>query len=102
MCRKAAIGARSFRDKMARQAPAGLLGIHVNMPATVPADVAKAINNGDPAPAGLSAVEKAAFDSLDDLLQQERRGYAAMMATRPQTAGLRAVGFAGRSGRLDV
>ena len=40
-------------DKMARQAPAGLLGIHVNMPATVPAEVAKALSNGDPAPSGL-------------------------------------------------
>lgn len=30
-------------DVMARQAPAGLLGIHVNMPATVPADVARAL-----------------------------------------------------------
>jgi len=28
---------------MDRQAPAGLLGIHVNMPATVPEDVAKAL-----------------------------------------------------------
>ena len=29
-------------DVMARQAPPGLLGIHVNMPATVPPDIAKA------------------------------------------------------------
>lgn len=40
-------------DAMGRQAPAGLLGIHVNMPATVPA-VAKTLQAGDPAPAGLS------------------------------------------------
>ena len=40
-------------DVMARQAPAGLLGIHVNMPATVPPEVAKALNDGDPAPSGL-------------------------------------------------
>lgn len=73
-------------DAMGRQAPAGLLGIHVNMPATVPADVAKALNNGEPAPAGLSAVEKAAFDSLNHLYKKGG-GYAAMMVTRPQTLG---------------
>ncbi len=71
---------------MARQAPAGLLGIHVNMPATVPADVAKALNNGDPAPAGLSDTEKAAFASLN-AFYKKRCGYPAMMVTRPQTVG---------------
>jgi pimeloyl-ACP methyl ester carboxylesterase len=71
---------------MARQAPAGLLGIHVNMPATVPADVARALNNGEPAPDGLTDVEKAAFDSLDELYRKGG-GYAAMMVTRPQTVG---------------
>ncbi len=71
---------------MARQAPSGLLGIHVNMPATVPADVAKALNNGEAAPTGLSTVEKAAFDSLNHLYKKGG-GYAAMMVTRPQTLG---------------
>jgi hypothetical protein len=47
-------------DVMARQAPKGLLGIHVNMPATVPPEIAKALTNGEPAPSGLSAEEKAA------------------------------------------
>ena len=73
-------------DKMASQKPAGLVGIHVNMPATVPPDVAKALNNGDPAPAGLSDVEKAAFASLNNLYTKGG-GYAAMMVTRPQTLG---------------
>jgi pimeloyl-ACP methyl ester carboxylesterase len=73
-------------DAMARQAPDGLLGIHVNMPATVPADVAKALKNGEPAPAGLSASEKAAFDSLNTLYTKGG-GYAALMVTRPQTLG---------------
>ena len=73
-------------DAMGRQAPSGLLGIHVNMPATVPADVAKALNNGEPAPAGLTAVEKAAFDSLN-FLYKKGGGYAGMMVTRPQTLG---------------
>lgn len=73
-------------DKMASQMPPGLLGIHVNMPATVPADVAKALNDGDPAPAGLSNQEKAAFASLNNLYTKGA-GYAAMMVTRPQTVG---------------
>jgi pimeloyl-ACP methyl ester carboxylesterase len=73
-------------DVMARQAPAGLLGIHVNMPATVPADVARALNNGDPAPAGLTEEEKAAFDSLDAFFKKNA-GYGVMMVTRPQTVG---------------
>src|SRR5260221_11904964 len=71
-------------DVMARQAPPGLLGIHVNMPATVPADVAKALTCGEPAPSGLS--EKAAFDQLD-ALYKKGSGYAAMMVTRPQPLG---------------
>lgn len=55
-------------------------------PATVPADVAKALSDGDPLPAGLSDKERAAFASLDDLYRKGA-GYAAMMATRPQTVG---------------
>ncbi len=50
---------------MARQAPPGLLGIHINLPATVPPEVAAALASGGPAPAGLSEKERAAFDSLD-------------------------------------
>ncbi len=71
---------------MARQAPAGLLGIHVNMPATVPEDVAQALRSGAAAPAGLTDVEKAAFAALESLYTKGG-GYAAMMVTRPQTVG---------------
>jgi pimeloyl-ACP methyl ester carboxylesterase len=73
-------------DAMGRQAPAGLLGIHVNMPATVPAEIALALKHGDPAPAGLPPVEKAAFESLNKLYTKGA-GYAALMVTRPQTVG---------------
>jgi pimeloyl-ACP methyl ester carboxylesterase len=73
-------------NAMARQKPQGLLGIHLNMPATVPADVAKVLQCGGPAPAGLSAKEKAAFNSLKNLYTKGG-GYAAIMVTRPQTIG---------------
>ena len=73
-------------DKMAARALPGLLGIHVNMPATVPADAAKAMNAGDPAPAGLSDKEKAAYDQLSTFFKKNG-AYGAMMTTRPQTVG---------------
>ena len=71
---------------MARQAPAGLLGIHINLPATIPPDVAAVLAGGGPAPAGLSEKERAAFNSLDTFNKKER-AYAVMMGTRPQTIG---------------
>jgi len=71
---------------MARQAPAGLLGIHINLPATIPPDVAAVLAGGGPAPAGLSEKERAVFDSLDTFNKKER-AYAVMMGTRPQTIG---------------
>ncbi|WP_087046540.1 epoxide hydrolase family protein [Caballeronia ptereochthonis] len=73
-------------DKMAAQKPPGLIGIHVNMPATVPPEVAKSLKAGDPPPPGLDAKETAAYKSLDNLYTRGG-GYAAMMVTRPQTIG---------------
>ena len=58
---------------MARQAPAGLLGIHINLPATVPPEVAAVLASGGPAPAGLSEKERAAFDALDHVRQDAAR-----------------------------
>lgn len=71
---------------MARQAPPGLLAIHVNMPAVVPPSIAKTLRNGDPMPPGLSEAEQAAFASLD-AFYRNAAGYAAIMSTRPQTLG---------------
>jgi pimeloyl-ACP methyl ester carboxylesterase len=71
---------------LARQTPAGLLGIHINLPATIPPDVAGVLASGGPAPAELSKKERAAFDSLDTFNKKER-AYAVMMGTRPQTIG---------------
>jgi pimeloyl-ACP methyl ester carboxylesterase len=73
-------------NALGRQAPAGLLGIHTNMPSTVPADIARALNDGTPAPAGLSDKERAAFDRLRAFYKYDV-GYAVMMHTRPQTVG---------------
>src|SRR4051794_9171119 len=69
---------------MARQAPAGLLGIHINLPATIPSEVAAPLSVGGPAPNDLSAKERAAFDSLATF-NKKYRAYAAIMGTRPQT-----------------
>jgi pimeloyl-ACP methyl ester carboxylesterase len=73
-------------DVMAQQKPAGLLGIHVNMPATVPTDIGKALTAGLPAPAGLSVEEKTAYDGMANLYKTGS-GYAGEMVTRPQTLG---------------
>ena len=50
-------------DALARQAPPGLLGIHLTMPATIPPNLVKGINNGDAPPAGLTAPERRAYDA---------------------------------------
>jgi pimeloyl-ACP methyl ester carboxylesterase len=69
---------------MAHQAPPELLGIHVNFPATVPPEAARALQCGGPPPPGLSAAERRAYEQLATLYTR-RRGYAAFMGTRPQT-----------------
>ncbi|MGV9915284.1 epoxide hydrolase family protein [Streptomyces tendae] len=71
---------------LAAQKPKELLGIHVNMPGTVPADVLRHLRNSDPAPAGLSAREKLAYDRLLHFYR-DGFGYAAMMNQTPQTIG---------------
>jgi len=71
---------------MARQGEAELQGLHINLPATVPGDIAKLLAAGDPAPAELSEKERAAFNSLETFYKKYR-AYAAVMGTRPQTIG---------------
>ncbi len=74
-------------EAMARQAPAGLVGIHTNLPAVFPADAAAAIASGGAAPAGLSEKEQAAFDDVRRFLQNGGWGYYQMMTARPQAVG---------------
>ena len=73
-------------DALARQAPTGLLGIHLNMPATIPANLVTGINTGAPAPASLSADERRAYQQLSTFFGRNA-AYGAMMVTRPQTIG---------------
>ncbi|GJH37827.1 alpha/beta fold hydrolase [Paraburkholderia hospita] len=71
-------------EQMALLTPPGLIGIHTNMPATVPDDIANALKYGNPPPAGLSPDEQHAFDQLD-YFYKHGLGYAQEMAGRPQT-----------------
>jgi pimeloyl-ACP methyl ester carboxylesterase len=70
-------------DQMGLQAPEGLLAIHTNMPATVPADIDRASLAGEPPPSGLSTEERRAYEQL--LRTYEQVEYARYMAARPQT-----------------
>jgi pimeloyl-ACP methyl ester carboxylesterase len=69
---------------MALQTPPELLGIHVNMPATVPPDIDKAAFAGAPAPSNLSADERHAYDQLV-FFYKHGLGYAIEMQNKPQT-----------------
>jgi pimeloyl-ACP methyl ester carboxylesterase len=86
-------------DVMGRNAPGGLAGIHVttllgaierppapNMPTAVPPEVASALRNGVPAPAGLSAEETVAYEGSRNFAARGS-GFRAIQGTRPQTIG---------------
>jgi pimeloyl-ACP methyl ester carboxylesterase len=71
-------------EQMAVQAPPGLLGIHTNMPGAVPPEIDKAAQAGAPAPSGLSADEKHAYEQLA-FFYGKGLAYAQEMGNRPQT-----------------
>jgi pimeloyl-ACP methyl ester carboxylesterase len=71
-------------DTMGLQAPPELLGIHTNMPGIFPNDIDQAAFSGAPAPSGLSADEKVAYERLQ-FVYQKGIGYGFQMGLRPQT-----------------
>jgi pimeloyl-ACP methyl ester carboxylesterase len=71
-------------DVMGMQAPSALLGIHLNWPFTVPPDIDKALQTGNPLPSDLSADERRACEQLA-FFYQSGVGYALEMKNRPQT-----------------
>jgi pimeloyl-ACP methyl ester carboxylesterase len=76
-------------DVMGAEAPPELLGIHSNMPGTVPPEISMALASnvlgaGDPPPSGLTADEQRAYDRLSFLFTKGI-GYALEMGLRPQT-----------------
>jgi pimeloyl-ACP methyl ester carboxylesterase len=74
-------------EAMGRQAPAGLAGIHLNLPATIPAEIDAALNAGGPTPAGLSEKEHDVFNALSTYRKTGAPAYGIIMTARPQALG---------------
>jgi pimeloyl-ACP methyl ester carboxylesterase len=84
-------------DAMARQAPEGLLGIHLNLLASFPPDVLAAVFGGDIPSLGLfkrvavallgEHAEHKEPTALDALRALTKRGYIVEMPEHPQTIG---------------
>jgi pimeloyl-ACP methyl ester carboxylesterase len=71
---------------MARQKAEGLLGIHINLPATVPPEVAAVLGAGT-VPPGLSEKERAVLEALRSSAKKGNTAYFTMLTARPQTVG---------------
>ena len=74
----------SITQLLALQAPTQVLGIHSNMPGTVPAAILAAATSGAAPPPGLAGEELHAFEQLSDFYGKHL-GYAIEMGNRPQT-----------------
>jgi len=73
-------------DVMGVQAPAGLLGIHSNMPGVLPPELAPGFSPlvAAPAPEGLSAEEQRCYEQIS-YMYTKGIGYAVEMLLHPQT-----------------
>ena len=74
-------------SELARQALPGVLGIHLNLPATVPPEIGAALLSGGPAPAGISDQERTVFEALRVYGMSGYAGYFVAMTARPQAVG---------------
>jgi pimeloyl-ACP methyl ester carboxylesterase len=77
----------AISSEMARLAPPGLAGIHINLAPVVPPEVVAVLPVGGPPPAGMSDRERATFDVLVASAKMGSSAYVTMMSTRPQTIG---------------
>ncbi len=71
-------------DQMGLDAAPELLGIHTNMPGIFPGEIDQAAFSGKPAPSGLSADEKVAYERVQ-FVYQKGIAYGFQMGLRPQT-----------------
>jgi pimeloyl-ACP methyl ester carboxylesterase len=74
-------------EAMGRQAPAGLLAIHTNLPAAVTPEVGAALGGNAAALAGFSEKERAAVKDFAMYLQNGGLSYLTMLGARPQAMG---------------
>jgi pimeloyl-ACP methyl ester carboxylesterase len=73
-------------EAMGRQAPSGLRGIHVNLPASIPPDVEAALAGRGPIPE-MTDEERAAFDRSAATPKTGFLGYFVALTARPQDVG---------------
>jgi pimeloyl-ACP methyl ester carboxylesterase len=73
-------------NSMGVQAPAGLLGIHSNLPATLPGEAGMALGSGV-APEGFSEQERTSFNHLSKSIREGGFTYKTTMTSRPQGVG---------------
>jgi pimeloyl-ACP methyl ester carboxylesterase len=73
-------------DELARDAPPGLLGIHINLAQAIPPEVEAGLATGM-VPSGASEEERATFNVLAAGRATGGSAYFAMMTARPQAVG---------------
>ena len=86
-----------INDVMATQGHPELIGMHTNLPAVIPPEINKAAAAGSPAPSGLSAEEKRAYETAGLLYKTIPTQF--FMAVAPANA-VRHRGFTHRRGGL--